>query len=317
MCQYADVQMGNQPECIKEHKANGGFIEWMIGRSVCLPYVGVARNVTDHWNAINHYFETTPAIKLTHHCSAHTHHSSLITLNYPKPSNPSTPIFAPHMNKYAVIVAGGSGTRMNSTLPKQFILLNGKPVLYYTLRTFLEAYPDLQVILVLPEEHIAAGKEIIDAWFDAARIQITAGGRTRFHSVQNGLQLVKEESIVFVHDGVRCLLTPQLIHRCYEAALTFGSAIPVIDCKDSVRLLQADGNEAIDRSLIKLVQTPQTFHSKILLPAFQIDYKDRFTDEATVVEAFGLSVHLVEGEENNIKITRPGDLLVAEQLLKG
>ena len=219
------------------------------------------------------------------------------------------------MKKIAVIVAGGSGTRMNATLPKQFLLLNGKPVLFYTLTTFLKAYKDLNIILVLPEDFIAAGQEIIDAWFDYNRIQITAGGRTRFHSVQNGLQLITEESIVFVHDGVRCLLSTRLIQRCYDAAMEFGSAIPVVDCKDSVRVMIGEGNEAIERSRIKLVQTPQTFHSKILLPAFKIDFKDKFTDEATVVEAFGLKIHLIEGEENNIKITRPTDLLIAEQLL--
>ncbi len=219
------------------------------------------------------------------------------------------------MKKIAVIVAGGNGTRMNSSLPKQFMLLNGKPVLYYTINSFLTAYKDLSIILVLPEEYIAAGQEIIDAFFDYNRIKITAGGRTRFHSVQIGLQLITEESIIFVHDGVRCLLTTQLIHRCYEAALEHGSAIPATDCKDSVRLLRGEENEAIERSMIKLVQTPQTFHSKILLPAFKIDFKEKFTDEATVVEAFGLKVHLTEGEENNIKITRPADLVFAEQLL--
>jgi 2-C-methyl-D-erythritol 4-phosphate cytidylyltransferase len=219
------------------------------------------------------------------------------------------------MKKIAVIVAGGNGTRMNSTLPKQFLLLKNKPVLFYTLQTFLEAYSDLDIILVLPEEHIAAGQEIIDAYFDYRRIQITAGGRTRFHSVQNGLQLIKDESIVFVHDGVRCLLSADLIHRCYEAALEYGAAVPVIPSKDSVRLQREDRNEAIDREMVKLVQTPQTFHSKILLPAFKIDFKDKFTDEATVVEAFGLKIHLVEGEENNFKITRPADLLIAEQLI--
>jgi 2-C-methyl-D-erythritol 4-phosphate cytidylyltransferase len=219
------------------------------------------------------------------------------------------------MNKTAVIVAGGSGSRMNSPLPKQFLLLNGKPVLYYTLQAFLQAYQDLTIILVLPEEYIGAGQEIIDAYFDYRRIQITAGGRTRFHSVQNGLQLVTNEGIVFVHDAVRCLVSQQLICRCYEAAAEHGSAIPVIDCKDSVRILKDDGNQPLDRSLVKLVQTPQTFHSKILLPAFTIDYKDKFTDEATVVEAFGLTVHLVQGEENNIKITRPADLAIAQQLL--
>lgn len=220
------------------------------------------------------------------------------------------------MKKIAVIVAGGSGSRMNAAMPKQFLLLNGKPILFYTIDAFLKAYSDLRIILVLPEEYIAAGQEIIDAYFDYNRIKITAGGRTRFHSVQNGLELVTEESIIFVHDGVRCLLTRQLVQRCYEAALEFGSAIPVIDCKDSVRLVREDENEALERSRIKLVQTPQTFHSKILLPAFKIDFKDKFTDEATVVEAFGLKVHLVEGEENNIKITRPADLLIAEKLLE-
>ena len=220
------------------------------------------------------------------------------------------------MKKYAIIVAGGSGSRMKANLPKQFLLLNGKPVLFYTIDTFLKSYTDLHIILVLPEEHIAAGQEIIDAFFNYDRIKITAGGRTRFHSVQNGLQLIAEESIVFVHDGVRCLLTTELIHRCYEAAIEFGSAIPVIDSKDSVRMVHEDYNEALERSKIKLVQTPQTFHSKIILPAYKIDYKDKYTDEATVAEAFGLKVHLVEGEENNIKITRPIDLTVAEGMIK-
>jgi 2-C-methyl-D-erythritol 4-phosphate cytidylyltransferase len=219
------------------------------------------------------------------------------------------------MKKVAVIVAGGSGTRMNNAVPKQFLLLNGKPVLYYTLNTFLQSYTDMEVILVLPEEHVAAGQEIIDAFFDYNRIQITVGGRTRFHSVQKGLQLITEESIVFVHDAVRCLLTTNLIQRCYEAATEFGSAIPVTDAKDSIRMITDEDNVALERSLIKIVQTPQTFHSKILLPAFNIDYKDKFTDEATVVEAFGLKVHLVPGEDTNIKITMPADLLLAEQII--
>ena len=219
------------------------------------------------------------------------------------------------MNKYAVIVAGGNGSRMNSTVPKQFLLLNNKPVLYYTLDTFLKAYHDLKVILVLPEEYVATGQEIIDAWFDYKRIRITVGGRTRFHSVQNGLQLIEEESIVFVHDAVRCLLTTALIHRSYEAALEFGATVPVIDCKDSVRMISSAGNESLERRNIKLVQTPQAFLSTILLPAFNIDYKDKFTDEASVVETFGMKVQLVEGEENNIKITTPIDMLLAEYLL--
>ncbi len=219
------------------------------------------------------------------------------------------------MKKIAVIVAGGNGSRMNATLPKQFLLLNGKPLLYYTINTFLKAFDDLEIILVLPEEYIAAGQEIIDAFFDYKRIKITIGGRTRFHSVQNGLNLINDECIVFVHDGVRCLLSNDLVQRCYETALEFGSAIPVINPKDSVRITIEQSSETVDRATVKLVQTPQTFHSKILLHAFKIDYKDKFTDEATVVEAFGLKVHLIEGEEHNIKITKPVDILIAEQLL--
>ena len=220
------------------------------------------------------------------------------------------------MKKIAVIVAGGIGTRMNNSVPKQFLLLNGKPVLYYTIDTFLKSFPDLEVILVLPEEYIAAGQEIIDAFFDYSRIKITAGGRTRFHSVQNGLQMIKEESIIFVHDGVRCLVTEALIHRCYNAAVQNGTAIPVIGTKDSVRLITLASNEIIDRAKIKLVQTPQTFHSKILLPAFNIDFKDKFTDEASVVEAFGIKIALVEGEEGNTKITTQLDLLIAEKIIE-
>jgi 2-C-methyl-D-erythritol 4-phosphate cytidylyltransferase len=220
------------------------------------------------------------------------------------------------MNKYAVIVAGGTGSRMNSTIPKQFLILKGKPVLYYSINTFLETYPDCKIILVLPEEHIAAGQEIIDAFFDYNSIRITTGGRTRFHSVQNGLALIEdEESVVFVHDAVRPLLTKKLIETCFEEVLISGTAIPVTDCKDSVRLLTETGNEIADRDKIKFVQTPQVFHGKIILPAYKIDYKDKFTDEATVAEAFGLKVTLVKGEDENLKITTPADLAAAQIIL--
>lgn len=219
------------------------------------------------------------------------------------------------MKKYAVIVAAGSGVRMGGTTPKQFLLINNKPVLYYTLQAFLNAFGDIQIVLVLPADFTDMGQEIIDAYFDKDRIRIAAGGDTRFQSVKNGLQLVEEDSMIFVHDGVRCLLTENLIHRCYANAVETGTAIPVITSKDSVRIVHAEGNDAIDRNKVMLVQTPQTFHSKILLPAFQIDYKEKFTDEATVVEAYGLKVTLVEGEENNIKITRPADLLIAEKII--
>ena len=219
------------------------------------------------------------------------------------------------MKKYAIIVAGGEGKRMNHPVPKQFHLLAGKPVLYYSIDAFLKSYADMEVILVLPENKISAGQEIIDAYFDYDRVRITEGGRTRFHSVQLGLKMVEGDAVVMVHDAVRCLVTTALIERCYEAVLQFGSAIPVVDSRDSLRMVNADGNTALDRSAVKLVQTPQAFYSKIILPAFQIDYKEKFTDEATVAEGFGIKVHLIPGEDDNIKITRPADMVYAEMIL--
>jgi 2-C-methyl-D-erythritol 4-phosphate cytidylyltransferase len=188
--------------------------------------------------------------------------------------------------------------------------------LYYSLKAFLDAYDDLKIILVLPAAFTDIGEEIIDAYFDKERIKIAVGGDTRFQSVKNGLKMVEEESIIFVHDAVRCLASADLIKRCYELALETGTAVPVVPSKDSVRILNDDGNAMVDRSKVMLVQTPQTFHSKILLPAFDIDYKDKFTDEAAVVEAYGLRVSLAEGEETNIKITRPIDLLIAEKVIE-
>jgi 2-C-methyl-D-erythritol 4-phosphate cytidylyltransferase len=220
------------------------------------------------------------------------------------------------IKKIAVIVAGGKGTRMKLEVPKQFLLIRGKPILYFTIRSFLVAFDEIEIILVLPDEYIEKGREIVDGFFDSSRIKLCAGGRTRFHSVQNGLSLIgNEESIIFVHDGVRCLTSKELLAKCYTEALRTGSAIPVIPCNDSVRIITKKGNEVVDRNYLRLVQTPQTFHSKILLPAYNIDYKENFTDEATVVEAFGISVHLVEGDSGNIKITSPVDLKLAEALL--
>ncbi len=219
------------------------------------------------------------------------------------------------MKKIALIAAGGKGNRMKNNIPKQFLLLRNKPVLYYTIKAFTDAYEDMQIILVLPEEHIRKGQEIIDGYFDNSRFRIAAGGRTRFHSVQNGLALIKDESIIFVHDGVRCMLSSDLVKKCYEEALDNGTAIPAIECKDSLRLLTDGENKIVNRNKVRLIQTPQTFHSKILLPAYKIDYKNKFTDEATVVEAYGIKIHLIKGEENNFKITTPFDLLLAEMLL--
>jgi 2-C-methyl-D-erythritol 4-phosphate cytidylyltransferase len=219
------------------------------------------------------------------------------------------------MKKYAVIVAGGAGTRMGAGMPKQFLELCGRPILWYTLNTFLSAYEDMPLVLVAPEQHLDATRALVATTAFPARIEVVTGGATRFESVRNGLAATSDECVIFVHDGVRCLVSRELIHRCHAAALQYGSAIPVVDPKDSIRLVTATGNTAVDRHRVKLVQTPQTFLSSLLIPAFQTANRESFTDEASVVEAAGHPIHLVEGEIDNIKITVPGDLAVAERVL--
>lgn len=219
------------------------------------------------------------------------------------------------MQKIAIITAGGSGTRMGSLLPKQFLTLNDKPILWYTLRAFIEAFHDISIILVLPKDYIKAGEQLVEEMNIKEQTTLVIGGETRFHSVQNGIQQVKDPAVVFVHDGVRCLITPNLIQRCFEQAIEKGSAIPAVTCTDSVRILNNHSHEAINRDQVKIIQTPQTFLSSILIPAFNLPYQAYFTDEATVVEAFGEPVYLIEGEYANLKITRPTDLLLANAIL--
>ena len=218
------------------------------------------------------------------------------------------------MYKYGIIVAGGSGSRMGGDLPKQFHLLKGKPVLWHTLKAFTDAFDDIQLILVLPEEHVKLGEDIV-AGFPLHRIRITTGGKTRFLSVKNGLQLVDAHSIVFVHDGVRCLVTPALIRRCAESALANGNAIPATYATDTIRLDTPEGNIQVDRNKVRIIQTPQTFFSDIIKPAFDQPYQESFTDEASVVEKTDVKINLVEGEVSNIKITKPVDLVIAERIL--
>ncbi len=218
--------------------------------------------------------------------------------------------------KVAVIVAGGVGVRMGADKPKQFLELNGRPILLHTLETFLNSYIDMQIVLVLPADHLEAGKKITDHLSGKERIRLTTGGETRFHSVQNGLRTITQPSIVFVHDAVRCLLSVSLIHRCFEQACTLGSAIPVIPATDSIRILEGDQSRALPRAQIRLVQTPQTFRSDILLPAYQLPYQTNFTDEASLVEHSGMPVHLIQGEERNRKITEPIDLIIAAEYLR-
>ena len=220
------------------------------------------------------------------------------------------------MKKFAVIVAGGSGLRMGTAIPKQFLLLRGKPVLAYTIEAFLQSFSDLVIALVLPASHLKTGQEIISYSTAPHRIHITEGGETRFHSVKAGLQVIQHHSVVFVHDGVRCLPSKELIHRCYQAAVEHGNAIPAISATDTIRIETAGGSTQIDRNKVRIIQTPQTFYSDVLKAAFDQEYRENFTDEASVVEKLGIKINLIEGESSNIKITQQIDLLIAEKILE-
>lgn len=204
---------------------------------------------------------------------------------------------------------------MGADRPKQFLLLQGKSLLWHSVQAFLAAFDDMHIVLVLPEANLDEGRRLAEDCNAVDRISVTAGGETRFHSVQNGLALVQEPAVVFVHDGVRCLVTPELIRRCYTQALEKGSAIPAVAATDSIRMMDGDNSKVVDRNLVRIIQTPQTFTSAVLLPAYRTAYNPAFTDEATVAEHAGQTVFLIEGEHTNIKITRPVDLLIGERIL--
>lgn len=205
---------------------------------------------------------------------------------------------------------------MGMAIPKQFLPLVGKPVLYHTIKAFLDAYDDMNIILVLPEEQLSYAQMVLQAFEERIDITIVSGGETRFHSVKNGLKIIEEESIIFVHDGVRPMISADLIRNCYEQAVEKGSAIPAIAVTDSVRVVAGADSKPINRATLRSIQTPQTFRSDILIPAFEQEYADSFTDEATVAEAAGHTVNLVEGDKRNIKLTTPEDMEWAEMLLK-
>ncbi len=220
---------------------------------------------------------------------------------------------------YAIIVAGGSGSRMKSEIPKQFLPLNGKPILIHTVEKFLQI-PAIQVIVVLPKNdieywyEITASNEIIQKFKDA--IVITVGGASRFQSVKNGLKSIKTDGLVAVHDGVRPLINLEIIQKSYEIASEKGTAVTSVWVKDSVRQFDTNGESiALDRTKLKLVQTPQTFQVNLMKRAFEVDEQPSFTDCASVLEFAGEKITLIDGAYENIKITTPEDMLVAEAFL--
>lgn len=215
-----------------------------------------------------------------------------------------------------IIVAGGSGKRMQSALPKQFMMLGGLPVVAHTINTFSEALPGAEIVVVLPEEHIPLWRNLA-ARFDIAVHRSIAGGKERFHSVKNGLDALSEEvEYVAVHDGVRALATKKMILRVQLAAEERGAAIPVTEVVDSYRRVDGSESYIVPRSELRIVQTPQTFSAELLRRAYEQPFSDKFTDDASVVEALGAKITLVEGERRNIKLTTPEDMLIAERLLE-
>ena len=218
------------------------------------------------------------------------------------------------MMYYAIIVAGGKGLRMGGNVPKQFQLVGGRPVLMHTLQQFRNAIAGLQIILVLPREQQDYWRERCRQYEFGVEHRVADGGQTRFHSVKNGLALIPdgEEGIVGVHDGVRPFASADLIRRCYAAAVEAEAVVPAVPVVESLR---HEERGAIDRKGYRLVQTPQTFSIPLLKAAYRQAYLETFTDDASVVEAYGHRVAMIDGIRENIKLTTPFDMVVAEALL--
>ena len=221
------------------------------------------------------------------------------------------------MKDYVIIVAGGKGLRMGSDIPKQFLPIGGKPVLMRTLERFCKYSNDLQIILVLPKAQQAYWQELCREYSFKVEYLLADGGETRFHSVQNGLALIPDdaEGVVGVHDGVRPFPSVDVIRNCYETARTAKAVIPVIPVVETVRHLEGEGSVTVPRGDYRLVQTPQTFDIQLLKAANRQPYNDGFTDDASVVESYGRQITLVEGNRENIKITTPYDITVAEAII--
>lgn len=226
------------------------------------------------------------------------------------------------MNRYVIIVAGGKGLRMGSDLPKQFIPVGGKPILMHTVEKFAQWDPQARLLLVLPAEHQDYWRMLCREIGCRAEHRIVTGGETRFHSVRNALDVVKQDTdlsdddLIAVHDGVRPFVSEKVITDCFHVAAESGAAVAALPMVDSLREVQPDGtSQALDRSRYFAVHTPQVFRARLLLRAYEAPYSSLFTDDASVVEALGKHIELVPSNRENIKITTPLDLAIARELL--
>jgi 2-C-methyl-D-erythritol 4-phosphate cytidylyltransferase len=220
------------------------------------------------------------------------------------------------MNKSVIIVAGGIGSRMKSAVPKQFMLINGLPILMHTINCFHLYQHDISIRIVLPANQIEKWQLLCEKYSLKIRHNCIEGGATRYQSVKNGLNGIPENQLIAIHDGVRPLVSLSTITRCFDEAEKNGSAIPVIEVHETLRMVEKSFSKTVDRSVYKIVQTPQIFRGEILLKAYQTPFNEAFTDDASIVEACGYPVSLVEGNRENIKITTQTDLLIAEALIK-
>ncbi len=219
------------------------------------------------------------------------------------------------MKRFAIITAGGSGQRMGSDLPKQFLTIRGEIILMKSMLAFYTFDPNLKILLTLPESYISYWKELCQKHNFAVNHTIVSGGKTRFQSVQNALNEIPNEGLVAIHDGVRPLVSQATIAQTFEIALINGNAIPYTDMVDSLRFVDSHANHPADRTKFKCIQTPQTFDCKIIKEAYRQNWNKSFTDDASVIEKLGVKINLVPGNTENIKITTQKDLKIAEALV--
>lgn len=218
--------------------------------------------------------------------------------------------------EFAIIVAGGKGTRIRSAVPKQFLLLHQKPILMHTIQAFVDYSPEIQIVLVLPHDDIARWTALCSEYNFSIPVQVVMGGDTRFQSVRNGLAVVPEDGLVAIHDGVRPLVSADIIGASYRLAAVHQTAVAAVRLKESIRITDMDNTKAVDRSRYRLIQTPQTFQCSLIKKAYQVKEDASMTDDASVAELSGNIISLFEGSYENIKITTPEDLIVAEALMR-
>jgi 2-C-methyl-D-erythritol 4-phosphate cytidylyltransferase len=219
------------------------------------------------------------------------------------------------MDLFALIVAGGSGHRMKSEIPKQFMELGGKPVLMHTVEKFIAFSETIEIIVVLPVNQIEYWEDLKEKYSFSVKHMVVAGGKSRFNSVKNGLKYVGDSGLVAIHDGVRPLVSIDTIGRCFRTAERYGNAIPVINPSDSLRIVTEHGTLPVNRLNVRIIQTPQVFDAKLIKAAYLQAYSEEFTDDATVLEKTGEKINLVQGNRENIKITTREDLVISEALL--